>query len=174
MLNIQTSLGLTLPRKSWSLLAIILRLPGIPWLRMQKSLKVLVHSSLELDNLYAKADSMRHRFLFAFPQPKTRLVLGADGTDEGTEATQARVIPRHRRVVWKKWRLSLTKIDITWTRTLILKRKTCYQFWSMDLWTESNCAALMVKDTNMWSGPRRKRGSTRWFTSSTFGRQRLH
>ena len=82
------------------------------------------------------------------------MALGADGIDEGTEATQARVI-------WKRWRLSLTKIDITWTRTVILKIKTCYQFWSTDLRTESNCAALMVKDTIMWSGPRRKRGRTR-------------
>ena len=41
------------------------------------------------------------------------MALGADGTDEGTEATQARVIPRYRRVVWKRWRLSLTKPDIT-------------------------------------------------------------
>ena len=58
------------------------------------------------------------------------MALGADGIDEGTEATQARVIPRYRRVVWKRWRLSLTKPDITWMRTLILKIKTCYQFWS--------------------------------------------
>ena len=84
------------------------------------------------------------------------MALGADGIDERTETTQARVIHRYRRVVWKRWRLSLTKPDITWTRTLI-----CYQFWSRDLGTESNCAALMVKDTIMWSGPRRKRGRTR-------------
>ena len=77
------------------------------------------------------------------------MALGADGIDEGTEATQAIVIPRYRRVVWKRWRLSLTKIDITWTRTVILKIKTCYQFWSTDLRTESNCAALMVKYTIM-------------------------
>ena len=30
MVNIQASPGLTLPRKPWSLLAIILRLPSIP------------------------------------------------------------------------------------------------------------------------------------------------
>ena len=174
MVNIQASPGLTLPRKPWSLLAIILRLPGIPWLRMLKSPRVPVHTSLELDTLYANSDSMRHRVLFAFPKPKAFLALGADGIDEGTEVTQARVIPWYRRVVWKRWRLSLTKIDITRTRTLILKRKTRYQFWSTDLWTESNCAALIVKDTIMWSEPRKKRGKTRWFTSSTFGRQRLH
>ena len=174
MVNIQASPGLTLPRKPWSLLAIILRLSGIPWLRMLKSLRVLVHTSLELDTLYANSDSMRHRVLFAFPKPKAFMALGADGIDEGTEATQARVIHRYRRVTWKRWRLSLTKIDITWTKTLILKINTRYQFWSTDLRTESNCAALMIKDTIMWSGPRRKRGRTRWFTSSTFWRQRLH
>ena len=51
------------------------------------------------------------------------MALGADGIDEGTEATQERVIPRYRRVVWKRWRLSLTKIDITWTRNVIFKIK---------------------------------------------------
>ena len=35
---------------------------------------------------------MRHRVLFAFPKPKAFMALGADGIDEGTEATQARVI----------------------------------------------------------------------------------
>ena len=39
---------------------------------------------------------MRHRVHFAFPKPKTPMALGADGIDKGTEATQARVIPRYR------------------------------------------------------------------------------
>ena len=37
-------------------------------------------------------------------------------------------------------------------RTLILKIKICNQFWSRDSRTESNCAALMTKDTIMRSG----------------------
>ena len=51
------------------------------------------------------------------------MALGADGIDEGMEATQERVIPQYRRVVRKRWRLSLTKPDITQMRTLILKIK---------------------------------------------------
>ena len=43
--------------------------------------------------LYANFDSMRHQVLFTVPKPKASMALGADGIDEGTKATQARVIP---------------------------------------------------------------------------------
>ena len=172
MVKIQASPGLTHPRKPWSLLAIILRLPG--WLRMLKSLRVLVHLSLALDTPYANPDSMRHRVLSALPKPKAFAALGADGWTKGRRLLRQEQYPSTAESAGKKWRLRLTEIELTWTRTSIWKKKHASNSGQRIYEQKQIVPLFMVTDTIMGRGPRRRRGRTKLYTSSTFGRQRLH